>query len=55
MLQDELTREQVIHHNKLIMQRKDQWQLRSTVLQGSLNLLDEEVCVAWLITLLSDR
>ena len=40
MLQDELTtREQTIHHNKLIMQQEDWWQLQAIVLGSGLNLL----------------
>ena len=53
MVQDELTtRVLEIIHNNLIMQQEDQWQLRSIVLQGSLNLLVEEVIKARLINLL---
>ena len=53
LVQVELTtREQVIHQNNLIMQWEDLWQLWSIVLRDSLNILVQEVHVAWLIILL---
>ena len=53
MAQDELTtREQSIHHNKLIYAAERLVAVQSIVLRDSLNLLVEEVHVAQLIILL---
>ena len=56
MVQDELSGKSTgVMHNNSIMQLEDYWQLCFIVLRNSLNLLDEEVHVAQLITLLSPR
>ena len=53
MVQNKLNnKSEEIYHNDLIMQQEYQWQLQSIVLQGSLNLLVEEVIEARLINLL---